>query len=527
MLFAYIFKYNECYLNKYCDGGFMNQKSILSLACWMAFAAQAEMPASVSYTPTWQARHHLQLLADHAGLPLMVSHWPLPAAAVEQALDKLVLPEQGAESMKASRDFVRKELGAARGQGRLQLHLRADSEALNGYGENYTPGTSGQVWTPERRSVLGGVSVAGRLGMRVEASPNSLQSQFSGVGTEGRYQVRPDRSEAVMALDGWNFQVFSRQNWWGPGWQSSLINGHNNPAWLGVGVQRGSVQPSDSEWLSWMGPWNMDVFVAKAQDPLVVQNQPSGFLFSGMRLTMKPKPWLEVGLSRGLQTAGAGRPGGLGNFVKSFFGQEVNQNPGDPPDSSNQIAGYDVRVSCPAAWGACAAYTQWMGEDAAGKGVPLPYRFMKLYGAEMTYADGRYRVFAEYANTLTTGFQAEGLFPGYINGVYRQGYTQGARWVGSAQGGGSEVTTFGWMDAQQQQQLKLHLGRVGLGVGAFAPSVNAPHGRLWGLSASQTLRWQGMTLTPELAYTHLAQGEDQTANKRSNVRVGVVMAVPF
>ena len=158
----------------------------------------------------------------------------------------------------------------------------------------------------------------------------------------------------------------------------------------------------------------------------------------------------------------------------------------------------------------------------------MPYRFMKLYGAEMTYADGRYRTFAEYANTLTTApYQQEGLVPGYTNGVYLQGYTQGARWVGSAQGGGSEVTTLGWMDAQTQRQLKLYLGRIGLGLGAYSPTANAPHGRMWGVSASQTLRWMGMTLTPELAYTHLAEGQDQAANKRSNLRVGLMMAVPF
>ena len=114
-----------------------------------------------------------------------------------------------------------------------------------------------------------------------------------------------------------------------------------------------------------MGPWNLDVFVAKAQDPLLFDNQPQGFWFSGVRLTIQPKPWLEIGLSRGLQTGGQGRPNGAGNFVKAFLGQEVNKNPEDTfTDSSAQIAGYDVRISCPRSvsgfMGVCAAYTQWM-----------------------------------------------------------------------------------------------------------------------------------------------------------------------
>ena len=62
--------------------------------------AASDVPASVSYTPTWQARHHLQWLADHADLPLTVSQWPLPAAAVQQALDQVVLPAQAAPERK-------------------------------------------------------------------------------------------------------------------------------------------------------------------------------------------------------------------------------------------------------------------------------------------------------------------------------------------------------------------------------------------------------------------------------------------
>lgn len=146
-------------------------------------------------------------------------------------------------------------------------------------------------------------------------------------------------------------QAFAHRNWWGPGWQSSLVNGHNAAPWMGVGLQRGTSMPSESKWLSWVGRWSLDVFVAKAQDHVVVPGQASGHLFSGMRLTMKPTDWLEVGLSRGLQTAGAGRPSGAKNFAKAFLGQETNQDPDSPfIDSSNQLAGYDVRLRALNGW---------------------------------------------------------------------------------------------------------------------------------------------------------------------------------
>lgn len=492
---------------------------------------QAQTPASASYTPSWQARHHLQWLVDNAELQLTTSHWPLPAAAVQQALNALPMPATAgspeAQATQRARSFVLNELNAAQTAGRVRVQLRSEAEALTGYGESYTPSSRAQMATAEGRWQGEDVSAAGRLGGLIEASPNSLQTQFSGMGTEGQYQVRPEGSEAVLGLHGWNAQVFSRQNWWGPGWQSSLINGHNNPAWLGVGVQRGSVAPSAHWLMSWMGPWNLDVFVAKAQDPVVAQNQPNGFLYSGMRLTLKPQPWLEVGLSRGLQTAGAGRPSGAKEFIKAFAGQQTNQESYSTfQDSSGQIAGYDARARCPKTWGTCAVYAQWMGEDSAGKALPLPYKFMTLYGVEQTYAEGRYRAFVEYANTF---FPSNGTTAvGYTNGVYNQGYTQGARWVGSAQGGGAEVTTLGWMDVAQQRMAKVHMGRVSTSIGAYAPQLaNAPHGNVWGLTVAQSFAWKTATLTPEFAYTHLDKGEDQRASKRNNVRLGLVASAPF
>jgi Capsule assembly protein Wzi len=504
----------------------------------VACSAHAQTPASVSYTPTWQARHHLQLLADEAGLPMTVTHWPLPAAAVQQALEQLVLPpvadadvdaDADADAAEASRRFVLNELAALRSRGRVLLHARTAAEGLPAFGERYTPGSSVQLSSPEGRWAEGDVSVAGRLGVSLEANANAMPVHWAGAPNEAAHQWRVQGTEAVLAWGGWHAQVFSRQNWWGPGWQSSMVNGHNSPAWTGAGVQRGSVQPSDSPWLSWLGPWNLEVFVAQAQDPMVVKPQASGFLFSGMRLTMKPKPWLELGLSRGLQTGGAGRPGGLRNFAKAFLGQEVNQFPGDPPDSSGQIAGFDVRAACPAAWGSCAGYMQAMGEDAASKGIPLPIKFMMLWGAEKTFDHGRYRVFAEWmsANAFTAPWERGQSFPGYINGVYTQGYTQGARWAGPAAGAGARVMTLGWMDAQEQRQLKLHKGEVATSIGTYSPTLDAPHGHLWALSASQSWPWKGMTVTPELSYTHLSQGTDQGVNKRTNLRAGLLLTIPL
>jgi len=512
-----------------------NRKIIaLALLATAPFAqAQSLSNASLPYMPSWQARHALQLLADQANLPLPVTHWPLPANAVRRALEAIA--PQG--ELAQAKQQVQNEIDALQSHGQLSLQLRTQAEGLPGFGDNYTPGTSGQLQTPELKGGDQSLSYAARLGGKLEVGSNSLSDANSGIGTDKAYQLRPEGSAAVLSAWGWNLQATSQRYWWGPGWQSSLVNGSNNPAWTGVGLQRASAAPSASPWLRWMGPWNFDVFFAKAQDPITVANQPSGFVYSGMRLTLKPQPWLEIGLSRGLQAGGAGRPSGLTNLVKSFFGQEVNQNPGDPVDTSGQIAGYDARLSCPQslaklAGGTCAAYTQWMGEDAAGQ-IPLPFKFMSLWGFENTYANGRYRTFVEHVNTnaYSLPWDTKPTFPGYVNGVYRQGYTNGARWVGPAVGSGSRVTTLGWMDGQTQTTLRLHWGTVGKTLGAYDPSATSagagPSGKLRALSASRTWHYRSLSITPELAYTHLSTGQDTGSNLKTNTRVGLTIQVPM
>lgn len=496
----------------------------------MAFVGSgiAQTPASIPYTPTWTARHYLHWLTDHEGLNLMVSQWPLPAAAVEQALDELGSDDSN-PGVATARNFVKKELEALKSTTLLSVHPRSVGEGLTGYGDNHTPGSSAHLSSPEYRHSWGSVSVAGKLGFRAEEVPKQLR----GLNDTEQHRLSLDGSAAVLNVSGWQLQAFSHRHWWGPGWQSSLINGHNQPGWTGMGIQRGDTRPSQNALTSWVGPWNLDVFVAKAQDPMMVENQPQGFLFSGIRLTVKPRPWIEIGLSRGLQTGGKGRPGGARNFVKAFWGQEVNKNPDDTfDDSSGQIAGYDVRLSCPRSWaellGTCAAYTQWIGEDAAGK-LPLPYKFMSLWGVESTYGQGQYRVFTEWSNTnaYSLPWDTKPTFPGYLNGVYVQGYTQGARWVGSAQGAGSRVLSMGWMDAAKQCLVKLHMGQIHTALGAYNPSVKSPNGQFRGLSASQTFGWKNVNVMPELAIYRLSKGHADLGNKRQHIRLGLDMRMTF
>ena len=313
------------------------------------------------YMPSWQARHHLERLVDEAGLQITTTHWPLPASAVQNALADL--PGDLSPLLLESKEFISEELRQLRRKGQADAQFRNRAEAPVGFGENYTPGSSLKLSSAATEFGSAGLPVAARIGVRVEDNPNSLQTNFmGGLGKNSRTQAKLDNTALVAEISGFNVQAVAHQNWWGPGWESSLINSNNIPPWIGIGFQRSEVKPSKSEWLSWLGPWTLEMFVARAQDPILVANQPDGFYLISQRLTLKPWPWVEIGLTRDTQMGGAGRASGVTNILTQAFttaGEHTFQN-SLQQDSSNGVAGYDVRLNCPKGVH-CSAYFQWMG----------------------------------------------------------------------------------------------------------------------------------------------------------------------
>ena len=399
--------------------------------------------------------------------------------------------------------------------------------------DNYTPGSSIRLSSAATNFGTENFPVAAKAGIRIEESPNSLQTSFSGLGKEGRVQAKLDDTALVTQFFGLNVQAFAHQNWWGPGWQSSLINGNNTPPWMGIGIQRSEVTPSKSGWLSWMGPWTFETFLAKAQDPVLVANQPDGYYFIGSRWTLKPWSWLEIGLTRDVQTGGTGRPSGLHDlYIAALSLGDVHSLTGTPqPDQSGAMAGYDVRFNCPSGI-RCASYLQWIGRDASGQSH-LPNDFMTLEGVEWWSASGRHRLFIENVQTYNHSFPWNDFKEAgnsYRNHLYPQGFTNGGRWIGSSFGGDARILTIGWLDVAASRLLKFYTGETSTALGSYDPNTNAtgnligPHGSLVGFSAQQSFKWNAWSITPELAYTHLAHGLSIGVNKTTDIRGGVTLS---
>ena len=490
-------------------GSYRRMVSSLLLCCCIG-QGRADTGASVPYMPSVSARHHLQRLADEAGLAMVGMQWPLPSRAVGEALD--ALPPDLSPSLLDARDAVRGELERL-GQAELGLGLRRRRDALVGFGDSPVPGSRAAL-----RSALleaGAEStpwLAGRLGLSVEEEADP----------PGSTPARLDDSALVLQLGGSNLQVFARSHWWGPGWQSSLVLGNNTPQWMGVGLQRSSTRSSRSRWLSWLGPWNLDLFLARAHDPEVVSGQPRRFLFSAARVAFKPRRWIEIGLSRSFQLEGEGRPQGGHNYLRAWSGRGTNADNEDESadDPGNQMAGYDLRLSAGPGL-RVAAYLQVVGEDEAGF---LPSKSLLLAGAETWTADGEHRFFAEYASSYCSSLPGQQRLPrcAYLNHQYPQGYTNGARWAGASQGPDSRLLSLGWLSASGARLLRLHHGRVGVSLGSYRPRAeDPPRGRLTAFSAQQTFILAGLRLTPGFAWTRLDQAPGLERGRRVLAHWGV------
>ena len=467
---------------------------------------RAGLAASVPWTPSLAGRHAIEILVDDGGLPLTVSQWPLPRAAVQQAIDSL--PAELPPELDAARATVQAELRAQQ-SARVGVTVRQRQDAISGFGDDATPGSSLQL----RSGELDGPHLAMQIGGRLDAEDETARSRAT-----------PRLDDSALAVDalGLQAQIWAHRSWWGPGWQSALPLSNNAPALDGIGLQRAAVVPSESPWLSWLGPWNADFFLARTEGD--GRQVGSRALLSGMRLTARPLPLVEVGLTRMLQFGGQGHQNqeNLAGFWRGLKGERQNASTPaqDSLDSGNGIAGYDLRVRCPAGL-RCAAYGQAEGEDDKKH---LPYRFMNLLGFEAWGNDGVTRMYFELAE-VSCRLSIKGTSEhqcAYRNHSYPGGYTSGDRWLGASAGSDARLLTLGWIDADWASSVRLDFGRVGARIGTYIDNGDlSSAGTLWGVSARRTWRVGPAQVTPEFDWSHVATATGPHVESR----VGVEMSV--
>jgi hypothetical protein len=327
-----------------------------------------------------------------------------------------------------------------------------------------------------------------RGGARVVVTP--LDGTQSDGGTRLRLGLTAaDGASGVDVLEGSALgtslgagQVYAsvERRHWGPGWMGSLILDAAAPALAGVGWRKTSATEFQTPWLSWLGRWNADFFVAR----LSGHSEPAHPRLVGMRVQVQPMAGLEIGASRTMQWGGSGRDNSLKALVTALVGRDNGPDPGEDP--GNQLAGFDMRYGGALLGGHGALYGQFVGEDEAGL---MPSQWLGLVGVEWAgrSAGSDHRFFVEYADTIAGHIGGNPRYGhAYRHHTYLQGYTHDGLPLGHALGGDARLASAGLLHdgGRVAALLVLHAGRS-------APTSQwlAPDARLAGLNAAASLQF--------------------------------------
>jgi hypothetical protein len=387
---------------------------------------------AVAHADPWVApgdavlRHDIQLLADEGVIAAPAMAWPMAWPEVVRAVGGVSLAAEAA-------------LPSGVADALARLRAAADSaDASEGVG--VVDWRAAAAEPEELRTFRDSPRDAGEIGVAAAAQSGRWSGRLQVTAVAGPpdgQALRLDGSYGSVRLGNVAVTAGLRDQWWGPGWEGSLILGSNARPMPSLTVERVMADPFESRWLSWIGPWRASASVGQGERDSTARGGRlpvrADTKFFAARLSFKPRPWMEVGLSRTAQFCGEGRECDLGTFWDMLTGRDntdgslsAAQQPG------NQMAGYDLRLRSPWRQLPVAVYGQFIGEDEAGG---LPSKFLGLMGAEVWGATtlGSHRFHLEYADTACSfSRQRPQVDCAYRNSVYPQGYTYRGRIIGHA-----------------------------------------------------------------------------------------------
>jgi hypothetical protein len=423
------------------------------LAVGRAFAI-ACLVCAVSRADPWLApgdealRSDLHLLADAGILRGPVTTWPISWPDV--ARDVIAVDEAAyATAVRAALLRVRRQARIAAATGFTGSGVRVsgafEPSAVRGFADR--PREEGEI--------------ALRTGWLSDHLAINLQASYA-VDPDDGQEWRADGSYVGINFGNFMLSAGLMERWWGPGWDGSLILSTNARPIPSVTLERNYTDPFETPLLAWLGPWRASIAIGEmeAHDVPVPDVR-----FFAARVNFRPRPWLELGLTRTAQWCGGGRRCGWSTFVDMFVGNDNQAAGGGASEEQpgNQMAGYDLRLRSP--WRALPLvfYTQWIGEDEAGG---LPSKFLGQFGLETWGSAGgsTWRIRAEYADTTCTFMREEPeLGCAYRNSIYPQGYAYRGRIIGHTLDNDSRMyTAAGIVVRPDGDSLSLSLRRLEL-----------------------------------------------------------------
>jgi hypothetical protein len=249
----------------------------------------------------------------------------------------------------------------------------------------------------------------------MEAEPVLLNEPDPSGGRSTRIFL--NKGYVKIGCGGLELEVGRDQNWFGPGYRGALTltdNAKNFDL-----IKLSSPEPIDVGWVKrYLGDLKYSLIFSRFEETGSGQDLRRPY-FIGLKLALKPKPWMEIGGNFVRQEGGPGFSGSttIQDFI--FGGGDTNK--------SNSIAGLDLRFRIP--WlRNSELYGEFAGEDSAKVWPILESYVAGLYIPRLT-SSGRDDLRFEYF---------WGHIYLYSDGHFPQGYTYYDMPVGHSQGGGSQ-----------------------------------------------------------------------------------------
>ena len=403
---------------------------VIPILCLVVTASSAQSQGMFLPASDARLRADVSLLVDEGVFNLPVNEWPLAREDVAQAV----------ASVKAE-DLAEPALLAALHRVRAVVAPRTDDNEWKVREVRLTAGEPG---------LLRNENTLGRENGELMATGGTVNSRYgitlalTGVvdPSDGK-EVRFDGSDISIRWGNWVLSANQMDRWWGPGHDGSLILSSNARPVPAVSLDRYRSVPWDIPVLRWLGPWRFSAFLGAMETERADVNRPA---FGGMRLSFKPAPIFEFGLSRTAMFCGKGRDCDLGTLGRVLIGQdnvhrrglnEADEEPG------NQMAGFDVRIVSPFRSLPIAIYGQEIGEDNSSTGIPE--RYLGMFGGETWFlldSGSTVRAHIEYANTKVKWYDSKVEYDwAYRQNIFFAGYRHYGRNIGHTTDADSETTS--------------------------------------------------------------------------------------
>lgn len=231
-----------------------------------------------------------------------------------------------------------------------------------------------------------------------------------------------DPTYAAVQIGNWALYGGYVEEWFGSGHDGALLFSNSARPFPKVGIKRLSPDPIPLPVLKWLGPIRLDVFAGVLTEKRDFDN--TGII--GIRVAFEPVHGLEIGLNRGLQLCGRGRPCDLKTIGKALVGFGNADNTGTPNEPGNQLAGFDISFTRNIGTVTAQFYAEAEAEDEDNL---LIEQFARLAGVALSGPLGKqgasWNANLEVTDSLGAKLFGSGEFPGslYNNFIYLDGFT--------------------------------------------------------------------------------------------------------